>query len=105
MISLNDINAQILQYLSGRTGGEQLIACIDDAVSNGDVHEYQSDAQRVILQFQDILALYVEDPTKRSEHDSFYGPKRLKSVVLDLQRSIRAIESDTLEPDSELSQG
>jgi hypothetical protein len=88
MIVLDDINARILDYLAGRIEGKLLVTFIDDVVSSDDVYEYDSDVQDVVLEYQNILAHYVEDPIMRSEHPSFYGPERLKSVVVDMQRAL-----------------
>jgi hypothetical protein len=93
MITLRDIEAGISKYLSGKIAGKQLVNLIDDAVSSDDVYEYETRLLETILASQDTFALYVEDPTKRSEHPSFYGPDQLKNVVVDLQRELRSARS------------
>jgi hypothetical protein len=93
MITPRDIEARISEFLLGKSSGKQLIDLIDDAVSGDDVYDYEMRVQEAILASQDALALYVEDPVKRSEHPSYYGPDQLKKVVLDLQGELRSARS------------
>jgi hypothetical protein len=90
MITLRDIETQMSEYLLGRIEGNRLVDLINDAVSGDDVYEYELSVQNLILELQDILALYVEDVDKRTDHTSYFGPDHLKSVVLKFQCKLRS---------------
>lgn len=92
MITPLQIRSQIRDYLSNRVSGIDFVKCIDDAVSSDDVYEYDKELQNLILKYQDLLALYVDDPTKRLKHSAYYGPENLRTLAEELGRKLDAFD-------------
>lgn len=88
MITVQQIQAALSDYFSGRASGSSIVDLIDDAVSSDAVYEYEDRIQHIILEYQDILAYYVDDPVKRLESTSYFGPDKLKTTLFDLNQDI-----------------
>jgi hypothetical protein len=88
MIKPRQIKMKVQEYLDNNIPGDDLIRCIDDAVFTDSVYEYSDCLRDMILRYQDILALYVSDPIKRSESSAYYGPEKLRVVVTDFRKEL-----------------
>jgi hypothetical protein len=88
MIKPDHIRKQIEDYLNGCVSATDLISYIDTAVGDDDVYSYEQNICDIIMKYQDLLALYVEDPVKRQESASYYGPDRLKAIVDELRQEL-----------------
>lgn len=82
------IKLRVQEYLDGTICGSSLVDYIDGLVYNDVVYDYNEKIQELILRYQDIFALYVEDPNKRIEHVSYYGPKKLLVFARDLKQEL-----------------
>jgi hypothetical protein len=88
MISISEIKLRVQAYLDNKMSGSDLVNCIDGTVSSDDVYDLDQRSQNIIMKYQDLLALYVEDPVKRQESSAFYGPDRLKDIVRNFRREL-----------------
>jgi hypothetical protein len=95
MISVDKIRWRIQSYLDDNVTGSDLINCIDDAVSSDDVYKFSQQEQNIIMKYQDLLALYVEDPVKRQESSAYYGPDRLRDIVMNFRRELANLDRNT----------
>ncbi|HEX8582957.1 MAG TPA: hypothetical protein VF680_00935 [Allosphingosinicella sp.] len=71
MITLDEISKRIDNYLHNIIDGVDLVNCVDDAVSTDAVYDYDDKAQAIIMKYQDLLALYVDNAVSRSEKFCF----------------------------------
>lgn len=95
MITPLRIRSQVRDYLAGRISGADLVACVDNAVSTDAVYRYSEVMQKIIMRYQDLFALYVDDVTKRLEHPSYYGPEELRLVASDLGRELDDLDLES----------
>jgi hypothetical protein len=93
MTSLEDISRAIRDYLSGQLDGDTIVTLIDDAVSSDAVYQFSNPAQEIILEYQNILALFVSDDTKRLDSSLYYGPNQLRENLSDLYNKLRSLPS------------
>lgn len=91
MITPAQISSCVQEYLSDRIRGTDLVNYIDDAVSTDAVYEYSQELQKLIMIYQDLLALYVDDPIRRLEHPAYYGPEKLRVFASDLKQELDAL--------------
>lgn len=96
MTSIAAIEEKIDAYLVGAISGQSLVDYVDDLVSSDEVYNFAPRIRETVLLFQDTFAFYVDDPEKRSEHSSFYGPEELKSVAVEFQQALRQNGKDNI---------
>lgn len=92
MITPTQIRSHVQEYLDGRISGADLVKCVDDAVSTDAVYDYSDALQKIIMRYQDLFSLYVDDGAKRLEHPSYYGPTELQVLVRDLGRELAGVD-------------
>lgn len=96
MTSIADIEEKINAYLVGAISGQILVEYVDDLVSSDEVYNFAPRIRETVLLFQDTFAFYVDDPEKRSEYNSFFGPDQLKYFVIEFREALRQNGKDNI---------
>lgn len=91
MITPDQISSKISNYLDDIIGGREMVSYVDGVVSSDAVYDYDEKVQAVVMKYQNLLALYVDDPVKRLESSAFYGPDKLRSIATHFKQELDAL--------------
>lgn len=78
---INNILLLFKDFLDEKISGKEMVKKYDDLVADQVPYHAQDDKLKMLSEYQDELAFYVENPEWRKQHDCYYGPEILRENV------------------------